>query len=102
MSGSSSDRKIRSLQRPFPGHRRMTAMAVNTNLYADRIAEALRAKWGDREGLGVLEQLAFGEHHPRGLTGIPGFRPRPPELAAGPRDDGDLVSVARTVDLTSR
>lgn len=38
----------------------------------------------------------------RGLTGVPGFRARPPGLAAGPRDDGDLVSVARTVDLTSR
>ncbi len=38
----------------------------------------------------------------RGLTGVPGFRPRPPELTAGPRDDGDLVSVARTYDLEAR
>jgi hypothetical protein len=35
----------------------------------------------------------------RGLTEVPGFRPRPPELTAGPHDDGDLVSVARTFDL---
>jgi hypothetical protein len=28
------------------------------------------ARCGDREGLGVLEQLAFGEHRPSGLTGI--------------------------------
>jgi hypothetical protein len=38
----------------------------------------------------------------RGLTDVPGFRPRPPGLAAGPHDDGDLVSVARTVDLAGR
>lgn len=37
----------------------------------------------------------------RGLTGVPGFRPRPPGLGAGPRDDGDLLSVARTYDLES-
>jgi hypothetical protein len=34
------------------------------------VQQVMRATWGDREGLGVLEQLAFGEHHPRGLTGI--------------------------------
>jgi hypothetical protein len=36
----------------------------------------------------------------RGLTDVPGFEPRPADLTAAPRDDGDLVSVARTYDLT--
>ena len=40
------------------------------------IQQVMRARWGDREGLGVLEQLAFGEHRPSGLTGlIDGYRP---------------------------
>jgi hypothetical protein len=40
------------------------------------IQQVMRARWGDREGIGVLEQLAFGEHHPSGLTGIiDGYRP---------------------------
>lgn len=34
------------------------------------IQQVMRATWGDRVGLGVLEQLAFGEHVPSGLTGI--------------------------------
>jgi len=34
------------------------------------IQQVMRATWGDREGLGVLEQLAFGEHKPSGLTGF--------------------------------
>jgi hypothetical protein len=34
------------------------------------IQQVMRAKWGDRVGLGVLEQLAFGEHKPSGLTGL--------------------------------
>lgn len=29
-----------------------------------------RARMGEREGLGVLEQLAFGPHEPTGLTGV--------------------------------
>ena len=28
------------------------------------IQQVMRARWGDRVGLGVLEQLAFGEHAP--------------------------------------
>ena len=40
------------------------------------IQQVMRARWGDRVGLGVLEQLAFGEHTPSGLTGIlDGYRP---------------------------
>jgi hypothetical protein len=38
----------------------------------------------------------------RGLSGIPGFVPRPPEQTPSIRDDGDLVSVARTYDLEPR
>ena len=34
------------------------------------VQQVMRARWGDKEGLGVLEQLAFGEHRPSGLTGI--------------------------------
>ena len=34
------------------------------------IQQVMRARWGDKVGLGVLEQLAFGDHHPSGLTGI--------------------------------
>jgi hypothetical protein len=40
------------------------------------IQQVVRARWGDKLGLGVLEQLAFGEHQPSGLTGIlDGFTP---------------------------
>ncbi|MGQ0826612.1 MAG: hypothetical protein ACT4OX_16560 [Actinomycetota bacterium] len=34
------------------------------------VQQVMRARWGDRDGLGVLEQLAFGEHRPSGLTGF--------------------------------
>lgn len=34
------------------------------------VQQVMRARWGDRTGLGVLEQLAFGEHRPSGLTGF--------------------------------
>lgn len=33
------------------------------------IQQVMRARWGDKVGLGVLEQIAVGEH-PSGLTGI--------------------------------
>ena len=40
------------------------------------IQQVMRARWGDRVGLGVLEQLAFGEHVPSGLTGfLDGYQP---------------------------
>jgi hypothetical protein len=43
------------------------------------IQQVMRARWGDKVGLGVLEQLAFGEHHPSGLTGLlDGFAPGTP------------------------
>ena len=34
------------------------------------IQELVRARVGEREGVGVLEQLVFGEHEPTGLTGF--------------------------------
>ena len=42
----------------------------NVELWNIHVQQVMRARWGDREGLGVLEQLAFGEHQPSGLTGI--------------------------------
>jgi len=34
------------------------------------VQQLVRATWGDRTGIGVLEQLAIGEHEPSGLTGL--------------------------------
>jgi hypothetical protein len=34
------------------------------------IQQVMRARWNGRTGIGVLEQLAFGEHVPSGLTGF--------------------------------
>ena len=34
------------------------------------IQTLVRARYGDRVGIGVLEQLAFGDHHPTKLSGI--------------------------------
>jgi hypothetical protein len=34
------------------------------------IQQVMRASWGARSGLGVLEQLAVGPHEPSGLTGL--------------------------------
>jgi hypothetical protein len=34
------------------------------------VQQVVRATWGDRIGIGVLEQLAIGEHAPSGLTGL--------------------------------
>jgi hypothetical protein len=34
------------------------------------IQQVMRATWGTRTGLGVLEQLAVGPHEPSGLTGL--------------------------------
>ena len=39
----------------------------NQNVNIDRDKTTIK---GDREGIGVLEQLAFGEHTPSGLTGF--------------------------------
>ncbi|MBK5224015.1 MAG: hypothetical protein JJE52_14310 [Acidimicrobiia bacterium] len=34
------------------------------------VQQLVRATWGDRTGLGVLEQLAIGPHEPSGFTGL--------------------------------
>jgi len=34
------------------------------------IQTVVKAHWGDRVGVGILEQLAFGDHSPTGLTGV--------------------------------
>ena len=34
------------------------------------IQNVVRATWGDRVGVGVLEQATFGPHAPTGLTGF--------------------------------
>jgi len=34
------------------------------------VQQLVRATWGDRTGVGVLEQLAIGAHAPSGLTGL--------------------------------
>jgi hypothetical protein len=35
----------------------------------------MKASWGERVGLGVLEQIVIGPHEARGLTGLnDGFR----------------------------
>ncbi|MFD2349696.1 hypothetical protein ACFSTC_10455 [Nonomuraea ferruginea] len=35
-----------------------------------------------------------------GLTAVPGFVPRPPDLVAATREDGDLTAVTRGYTLT--
>ncbi len=42
----------------------------NLELHNIHIQQVMRATWGARTGLGVLEQLAVGPHRPTGLTGI--------------------------------
>lgn len=34
------------------------------------VQQVMRCRWGDRSGLGVLEQLAIGPHEPSGLTSL--------------------------------
>jgi hypothetical protein len=34
------------------------------------VQQLVRATWGERTGVGVLEQLAINEHHPSGLAGL--------------------------------
>jgi len=42
----------------------------DTSPWNIHVQQVVRARWGDRTGLGVLEQLIVGEHAPTGLTGI--------------------------------
>ncbi|HEV3213666.1 MAG TPA: hypothetical protein VGZ03_09755 [Acidimicrobiales bacterium] len=41
-----------------------------TSVHDVHVQQVVRATWGDRRGLGVLEQLAIGPHAPSGLTGL--------------------------------
>lgn len=41
-----------------------------TSLHDVHVQQVVRATWGERLGLGVLEQLAIGPHAPSGLTGL--------------------------------
>ncbi|CAJ1498463.1 hypothetical protein MU0083_001934 [[Mycobacterium] kokjensenii] len=49
-----------------------TPVADLDNLSPDNIhvQQVMRARWGDRTGIGVLEQLALGPHAPSGFTGL--------------------------------
>ncbi len=42
----------------------------DTELHHLHVQQVMRATWGDRVGLGVLEQIVIGPHHARGLTGL--------------------------------
>ena len=42
----------------------------DTALHHVHVQQVMRATWGDRTGLGVLEQIVLGDHHARGLTGF--------------------------------
>lgn len=66
----------------FNGYNEDLFFAVALGLYPNRgiidttapdcihIQQVMRARWGDRTGLGVLEQLAIGPHAPSGFTGL--------------------------------
>lgn len=49
-----------------------TPVAELDNLALDNIhvQQVMRARWGERTGIGVLEQLAIGPHDPSGFTGL--------------------------------
>jgi len=40
------------------------------SLHDIHVQQVVRALWGDRQGIGVLEQLVIGPHAPSGLTGV--------------------------------
>jgi hypothetical protein len=41
-----------------------------TEPWNTHVQQLVRARWGDRSGIGVFEQLAINDHHPTGLTGL--------------------------------
>ena len=67
---------------PVWGHGRWVGDDVSTRdeiVFADvdpldplmiHVQALSRARWGDREGVGVVEQLIVGPHEPTGLTGV--------------------------------
>jgi hypothetical protein len=42
----------------------------SVELWSIHVQQVMRAVWGARSGIGVLEQLVIGPHEPSGLTGI--------------------------------
>ena len=53
----------------------------DTDFHHLHVQQVMQATWGDRVGLGVLEQIVIGPHHARGLTGVnDGFRPPGPDM----------------------
>jgi hypothetical protein len=42
----------------------------NLSLDNIHVQQVMRARWGDRTGIGVLEQLVIGPHDPSGFTGL--------------------------------
>ncbi|GFG85071.1 hypothetical protein [Mycolicibacter algericus] len=42
----------------------------NLSLDNIHVQQVMRARWGERTGIGVLEQLAVGPHEPSGFTGL--------------------------------
>jgi hypothetical protein len=52
------------------GEEHATGDLDDTEPWNIHVQQVVRARWGDRVGLGVLEQLAFGDHRPSGLTGF--------------------------------
>ena len=48
----------------------------DTDFHHLHVQQVMKATWGDRVGLGVLEQIVIGPHDARGLTGLnDGFSP---------------------------
>ena len=46
-----------------------------TEFTSIHVQNVVRATMGDRQGIGVVEQIALGPHHPTGLTGfLDGYR----------------------------
>ncbi|MDR3035984.1 MAG: hypothetical protein LBV78_23315 [Kitasatospora sp.] len=62
------------------------------DLPAEGIDLTLRAPGSTR-----LRATVIDETHT--IAAAPGFRPRPAELVASPRDDGDVIAVTRTVEI---
>jgi hypothetical protein len=47
-----------------------TAALDTTSIHDVHVQHVVRARWGDKVGIGVLELLAIGPHLPSGLTGL--------------------------------
>ncbi len=41
-----------------------------TDLFNQHVQHLVRARMGDREGIGVLEQIILGPHDPSGFRGL--------------------------------